>query len=180
MSLPKIIGLSGSLRSASLNTASLRKVAELAAGKADMTIYPLDDIPMYNGDMDVDGGPDAVQKLKAAIEAADALIIATPEYNYSVPAVLKNAIDWCSRPAFNSVLKDKPVGIFSASMAFTGGVRAQAHLKTILGGTLSKVVACPEVLVASAHKLMDDNNVLADETTITYLGGLLDATLADI
>lgn len=167
-----ILAISGSLRADSLNTAALKTLMDMAGDDLKITLADLSAIPLFNGDIEEE--PDSVLAFKQAIEAADALIIATPEYNYSIPGMLKNAIDWASRPAFNSVLKDKKVALISASMAFTGGVRAQQHLKVILSGTLSEVIPMPEVLLASAHTLVTDGRV-SDERTKGFLAKLLDA-----
>ncbi len=117
-----------------------------------------------------------VENLKMQISKADALVIATPEYNYSVSGALKNAIDWVSRPAYKSVLKHKPTAVLSASMAFTGGVRAQAHLKAILSGTLTTLIPAPEAVIGSVQNLVNDG-VLTDTTTRQRLDKLLIQTL---
>lgn len=175
----KIIALSGSLRSGSFNTAILETIKDRIPEGIDFEIADYAEIPLYNGDIDGDEKPDAVNKLNEQLRNADALVIATPEYNYSVPGVLKNALDWVSRPAFNSVLKDLPVAIISSSMAFTGGVRAQQHLKTILSGTLSRVLPIPEVVIASAHTIIQDGRV-TDETTLKFLDGLIQSVKKEI
>jgi chromate reductase len=171
-----ILAISGSLRSGSLNTAVLRTLQHRAPGGTQIDMADLKRIPLYDDDIESEQLPDSVTVFKSAIQAADALIIATPEYNYSVTGVLKNAIDWASRPAYQSVLKGKVVGIVSASPAFTGGVRAQQHLKTILSGTLSRVVNHPEVLVASAHKVIEDG-LVTDQRTLGQLDGLFNAVI---
>lgn len=169
----KILGISGSLRKGSFNTAILKTMQSRYSDNIEFEIADLSDIPLYNSDLDGDNPPEAVKRFKIAIENADALIIATPEYNYSLSGVLKNAIDWASRPAFKSPLKDKHVGIISSSMGFTGGVRAQQHLKTVLLGTLSNVVSMPEIVIGGIHNQIKDG-VLADENTLKYLDGLVD------
>lgn len=163
-----IVGISGSLRKESHNTAILKTMMERTPNGVQMTLAEIGDIPLYNGDIDVDGGPDTVKAFKEKIANADALIIATPEYNYSIPGVLKNALDWASRPAFKSVLKDKKVAVLSSSMGFTGGVRAQQSLKYILSGTLSDIVRMPEVVVGAAHTVIEDGKV-TNETTLKFL-----------
>ena len=171
-----ILGISGSLRKASLNSLLIDAAAEVAEAPVSVTRFDLDAIPLYSEDLEAAGAPAAVVALKAAITDADALLLATPEYNYSISGVLKNAIDWASRPAFDSVLKGKPTGILSASMAFTGGVRAQQHLKTILSGTLTPVYTAPEFLLTAAHNAFDGEGRLQDEATArrlaTYVNGL--------
>lgn len=166
----KILGISGSLRAGSFNTALLKVAAELAqkAG-VKFEIYDISDIPFYNSDLDADNKPDAVVKFNAAIKNADGLLFSTPEYNYSIPGVLKNAIDWASRPGFNAALTKKPCGIVSASMSTLGGARAQIHLRDILFGTLSPVHLAAEFLLASAHKAFDENGKLTDQKTEEFL-----------
>ena len=167
-----ILAISGSLRAGSFNTAILRTMAERAPDGVDITIADISVLPFYSEDEDVDGGPQVVQAFKADIAGADALLIATPEYNYSMPGVLKNAIDWASRPGYKSVLKGKLVGILSASMAGTGGARAQQHLKAVLAATLSDVFVTPEVVVAQAQNMVSDGRV-EDERTLKYLDRLM-------
>ena len=174
----KILAISGSLRAESFNTAILKTMADRAPDGVTVELADISDLPFYNQDLDVEGGPDVVRAFKAAIADAGAIVIATPEYNYSVPGVLKNAIDWASRPGYNSVLKGKHVGIVSASMAGTGGARAQQHLKTILSATLSHVYAAPEVIVAQAHNVIKNGQV-ADDTTLKYLDRLLSGLVAE-
>ena len=150
--MTNLLGISGSLREGSLNTMLLEALEELLPEGAALTVRPIGDIPLYNGDLDVDGGPDSVRALKADIYGADGLIIATPEYNYGVPGVLKNMIDWVSRPAFKSVLDGKPVAIVGAGPGVVGSARAQADLRNVLFGTLAEVFPYPEVLVGQAHQ----------------------------
>lgn len=157
----RILGLSGSLRSASMNTALLRYLGTCFPDGVVLDIYDYEAVPLYSGDLDP---PPSVEALKAAIGAADGVLIATPEYNYSVPGVLKNAIDWASRPAYRSVFLGKPTGVVSASASFVGGARAQQHLKTILLGMGTPVYAAPELLVGAGQTKIT-HGVLTDETT---------------
>jgi chromate reductase len=176
----KLLGFSGSLREGAYSAAILRTLKEKAAGKAEIEIFPLNDIPLYNEDLDHDGTrPEAVEKWKAAIGAAPGLIIISPEYNYGMTGVLKNAIDWASRPGYNSVLKDKPIMLVGSSIAFTGGVRALAQLKDTLLATLSRVLPIPEIVIASAQNKVEDGK-LTDETSLKYLLGGVDSLLAEI
>ncbi len=175
----KIMAISGSLRDSSFNTAILRTMAERAPEGVEITLTDISALPFYNEDADVDGGPSVVQSFKADIAAADALLIATPEYNYSVPGVLKNAIDWASRPGYKSVLKDKHVALLSASMAGTGGVRAQQHLKNVFMATLSRVYTAPEVVVGRAQDMVEDGRV-TDATTLKFLDRLLTGFVAEV
>ena len=174
----KILAISGSLREGSFNTAMLNALAERTPDGVTLELADIGTLPFYNEDKDVDGGPEVVRAFKAKIAEADALLIATPEYNYSLPGVLKNAIDWASRPGYKSVLKDKHVGIVSASMAGTGGARAQQHLKTTLLATLARVYAAPEVTVPRAQDVVKDGRV-TDDTTLKYLDRLLKGLVAE-
>lgn len=157
----RILGLSGSFRSGSTNTALLRFLGASLPDGVVMDVYDYEDVPLYRGDIDP---PPSVEALQAAVAGADGVLIATPEYNYSVPGVLKNAIDWASRPAYQSVFLGKPTGVVSASASFVGGARGQQHLKTILLGMGTPVYAAPELLVGAAHTKVTDG-ALTDETT---------------
>src|ERR1700743_894712 len=128
MPKPRLLAISGSLRKASSNTAILKALAEIVADKATIEIFPLHDIPLYNQDIDADPLPPAVTALRDAIAAADGVIISSPEYNYGMSGVLKNALDWASRPYGKARLTGKPVLTITASAASTGGVRGPVHL----------------------------------------------------
>ncbi|WP_019528868.1 NADPH-dependent FMN reductase [Dasania marina] len=158
-----IIGISGSLRQASFNSLLLKAAAEVAKNQgAVFEIFDLSELPLYNSDLDGDVKPAAVSRLLAAITQADGIFFATPEYNYSIPGVLKNAIDWASRPAYQSVLAGKPSGIVSASMSPLGGARAQVHLRDVLAGTLTPVLLSPDYLLPLAQQAFDSSGVLCD------------------
>lgn len=159
----KILAVSGSLRKNSFNTQLLNAAAVAASKNTHVTLFELADIPFYNQDLDDEIKPASVQAFIDAIREADALLIATPEYNYSVPGVLKNALDWASRPAFNSVLKGKPTGIISSSMSTLGGARAQVHLRDILVATLTPFYLVPDFALAASHNAFDDQGSLVDE-----------------
>ncbi len=161
----KILAISGSLRKDSFNTQLLKATGDFLDQDTSAKLFDLADIPLYNGELDGDTKPLPVQALLDAIAAADAMLIATPEYNYSVSGVLKNAIDWASRPAFKSVLRGKPTGVMSASMSTTGGARAQVHLRDILAATLTPVYLNPDFALASAHTAFDEKGRLVDEGT---------------
>jgi chromate reductase len=165
----KILAISGSLRKGSFNTRLLKTVAEFVDQGTSIEVFDLADIPLYNGDLDSDTKPAPVQALLDAITDADGMLIATPEYNYSVPGVLKNAIDWASRPAFNSVMRGKPTGVMSSSMSTLGGARAQVHLRDILAATLTPVYLAPDFALASAHTAFDGAGRLVDEATRGFL-----------
>ncbi len=176
-----ILGIAGSLRAGSLNRQLLEAAVEVSPTGVDWTLAELAEIPLYNGDLDTDDSkPAAVKTLQMQIASADGLFIVTPEYNYGIPGVLKNAIDWVSRPAYKSVLAAKPVAMASVSMGPVGGARAQAQLKEVLLGVLSKVYAAPELTVGGAGSKFADGK-LSDERTLaalTRLVGEFAATLA--
>lgn len=133
----------------------------------EMEMLVLDDIPLYNQDLDGPNPPDAVRSFKDIITACDGIVICSPEYNFGMSGVLKNALDWASRPAFTSPLKDKPVLLMTCSPAFTGGARAQAQLRETLSGTLSRVVARPPVVIAGIHTKIE-NGRLVDEANLKF------------
>jgi chromate reductase len=160
MTMIKLVAISGSLRAASANTAVLRTIQGILPDHVQMEILSLDSIPFYNQDLDGPNAPHAVQRFKAAIEASDGLIVCSPEYNFGMSGVLKNALDWASRPAFASPLKGKHVLILSASPAFTGGVRAHAQLRDTFAGTLSRVLPRPPVVIASVHTKIQDGRLV--------------------
>ncbi|HEX3265219.1 MAG TPA: NADPH-dependent FMN reductase [Candidatus Limnocylindrales bacterium] len=168
-----VVGIAGSLRRGSYNRGLIRAAIDLAPAGMRVTTQELDDLPMFNADIEADGDPGPVRRLKDAIGAADALLIATPEYNRCVPGVLKNAIDWASRPARQSVLTNKPVAIMGASTGGGGTARAQAHLRDGLGYTNGLVLPQPEVLVPFAASRFDDAGNLHDDETKDALGELL-------
>lgn len=133
-----VLGIPGSLRAGSFNRRLLEEARELAPDGMQVRIFGLEDLPLYDADLDTDGArPEPVQALKRAIGEADAVLIATPEYNHSIPGVLKNAIDWASRPAGRSPLREKPVAVMGASPGGIGTARAQQHLQSVLLSTLA-------------------------------------------
>jgi len=168
-----ILGFAGSLRRNSYNKALLRAALELAPEDAKIKIFDLEGIPPFNQDLE-DQMPEKVQKFKAKIRAADALLIATPEYNYSLPGVLKNAIDWASRPPGDNSFEGKPVAIMSASPGTLGGARAQYHLRQVLVSLNMYAINRPEVIVASADEKIDEKGNLKDERTRKKIRQLLE------
>lgn len=175
MSTPvHILGISGSLRRASYNSGLLRAAAELLPEGATLQIYDLSALPFYNGDLESGELPAAVQQFKQAIAAADALLLATPEYNYSVPAVLKNALDWASRPPRHSALSGKPTAIMGAGGRL-GTARAQSHLRYIGLGLNLMLLNKPELMVPAAWEKFDQAGNLTDEATRDQLRSLLEA-----
>jgi chromate reductase len=168
----KILGICGSLRKASFNMAALRACPELMPPGMTLRIATLGDIPMYNQDVFDAGMPEPVKRFRAEVAAADGLLIASPEYNFSVTAPLKNAIDWGSR-APNQVFQDKPVAIFSAAVGPLGGARVQYDLRRILGQLWAHVLPRPEVFIGMAPAKFDAQGKLTDETTRKFLADLL-------
>lgn len=162
-----ILGFSGSLRAGSYNSALLRAAAELLPADMRLETISLADLPLFNPD-DEKPFPPAVERLRARIAAADALLIATPEYNSSITAALKNALDWASRPP-RQPLAGKPVGIIGASTGNFGTVRAQLHLRQILTHVGALTLPKPEVLVARAETAFNQHGSLADETARGFL-----------
>jgi chromate reductase len=176
---PRLLGLSGSLRRISINTALLRALQARLAGRAELTIFPLHEIPPYNGDLDGEHAPAPVLALKQAIARADGVIVSSPEYNYGMSGVLKNVLDWASRPAMRSPLKGKPALAMTASPAFTGGVRAQYQLRETLSATLARVIARPQVVVSTTVEQVQDG-VLVDQAKVDFALAAVDDLLAEI
>ena len=169
-----VLGIAGSLRRDSLNRALLRAAQEVApAGMAIRTWDGLAAIPPYDGDLEEKGIPAPVAGLQGEIEGAGALLLVTPEYNQSLPGVLKNALDWASRPAGKSSLRGKVVAITGASPGALGTARAQMDLRRILTAMGGIVVPSPEVLVSLAPQKQDASGSFTDEATRKYLGKLL-------
>lgn len=173
-----VLGISGSLRLGSYNTALLEAARRHFPAGTNYVVRLIRDIPVYDPALDGETKPHPVEELRAAVLAADAVLIATPEYNYSLPGGLKNAIDWISRPGFKSPLAHQPVGVLSASRGQAGGARAQAHLKQILLSTLSAIYPAPEFAVGDAASKFDADgrltDVATDEKLARYIGGFAD------
>jgi chromate reductase len=172
------LGIAGSLRRASYNKGLIRAAVEVAPPGVTVIPYGLDEIPLYNADLEAAGDPEGVATFKQAIAAVDGLLIATPEYNHCVPGVLKNAIDWASRPARASVLTGKPVALMGASTGRGGTARAQAHLRDGLAYTNGLVLPLPEVLVSRAFEHFDDSGILLDAEIRDAIRDLLKAFAA--
>ncbi len=170
----RVCGLAGSLRKASYNRALLRAAQELAPPELEIVTFDrLGELPPYNADVEAQGDPEPVAALKQAIGAAAGLLIVTPEYNFGVPGVLKNAIDWASRPPRKSVLNNRPTAIVGASPGMLGTARAQSALRQCFVFTNTPVMLQPEVLVARAKDKFDDQGRLTDEATRKFLRALL-------
>ena len=173
MSKPiKIVGIAGSLRRNSYNRFLLRAAAELLPEGATLDIVEIDGIPGFSEDIEKDP-PAQVTELKHRVRAADAVLIATPEYNYSVPGVLKNAIDWGSRPYGDSAWLGKPVAVMGATIGLHGTARAQYHLRQIFVFLDMHPINKPEVLIGQASGKFDAEGNLTDEATKGYIRDLL-------
>jgi len=157
----KILGISGSLRKTSYNRGLLRAAVELAPKGCSVEIFDLDGIPLFNQDHEANLPP-AVVQLKAKVRAADALLIACPEYNYSFSGVLKNALDWGSRPYGDNAWDNKPVAIVGASVGTLGTARAQYHLRQVFVTLNMHPLNKPEIMVASAQDKFDAQGNLTD------------------
>lgn len=173
-----ILGFAGSLRRGSYNRALLRAAAERAPDGTTIEIFDLIEVPLYNGDVEAEGDPEGVARFKQAIAAADGVLMATPEYNHGVPGVMKNAVDWASRPPGSAVLGGKPVGIIGASPGITGSARGQSQLRQAFEFTNSYCMPQPELLVFKAHEKFDSDGNLTDPTTAEFLGRYLAAFAA--
>lgn len=167
-----VLGFAGSLRKDSYNRKILHVAAELAGNELDLEIYELNDIPLYNEDIRKNGFPQSVLDFREKIRHSDALLIASPEYNHSMTGVLKNAIDWVSRPPDQPV-NDKPVAIMGATGSLWGTVRSLEHLRQVLFTLNARILAKPEVLIAHAADKFDESGKLTDETTRTFIKELL-------
>ncbi len=169
----RILGIAGSLRRRSYNQAALRAAQQLVPAGVTLDIFELVGIPLFSED-DEDQLPAKVIELKKHIRAADAILIATPEYNYSIPGVLKNAIDWGSRPYGDNVWSGKPVAIMGASIGVFGTARAQYHLRQVLLALNMYAVNRPEVMISNAAQQFDTSGHLINETTRGLIRQLLE------
>lgn len=163
----KILLMSGSFRSKSKSLAILNTLKEGFAEHA-FELPRLDALPFFSEDFGTDK-PEAVLNLLESVRAADGIVVCSPEYNHSVPAVLKNAIDWVSRPAFASVLKGKPVTVITQAGSPIGGARAQAHIKLVFDSTLSLVHPCHEMTIGGIDSAFDDDLRIVDEQVASRL-----------
>ncbi len=169
-----ILGIAGSLRRASYNRAALRVAQQVAPKDVKIEIFELDGIPPFNQDDD-QRPPEKVVQFKARIRAADAILFATPEYNYSIPGVLKNAIDWASRPYGDSAWDGKPVAVMGASVGTLGTARAQYHLRQCFVFLNMYPLNKPEVMIANAAQRFDDKGNLTDDDTREHIEKLVEA-----
>jgi chromate reductase len=174
-----ILGIPGSLRRASMNRGLLRAAQETAPDGVTIDIYDLNDIPLFNADVEAEGLPPAVHDFKERIRAADALLFATPEYNYSFTGVLKNAIDWASRPTPppGNALRHKPAAMMGAGGG-AGTGRAQLALRHVFINTETYIMGRPELVVQNARTLFDEHGELLDETVRERVGLVVEALVA--
>jgi chromate reductase len=176
----RILAVSGSLRSGSLNRNVLLAARELAEADVEVELYDgLRDMPPYDADDDVQPAPAAVVRFREAIAGADAVLFSTPEYNASIPGVLKNALDWASRPLATSPLRNKPVAVVGASTGLFGAVWAQAELRKVLATIGARVVG-EEIAFAQAHTRFDEDGRLGDSELAERLGAVVERLAAAV
>jgi chromate reductase, NAD(P)H dehydrogenase (quinone) len=169
-----ILGIAGSLRKGSYNRAALRTAQTLAPAGINIELFDLDGIPLFSQDLE-SPPPQRVAELKARVRAADAILFSTPEYNYSIPGVLKNAIDWASRPYGDSAWEGKPVAVMGASPGMMGTARAQYHLRQVFVFLNMLPLNRPEVMIAQADDRFDGQGNLTDENTRKHIRKLVEA-----
>jgi chromate reductase len=168
----KILGICGSLRTGSYNMAALRAAQELAPAGMTIDIFDISEIPLYNEDVKAKGFPPVVADLRARIKAADGLLLATPEYNYSTSGVLKNAIDWASRPP-EQPFDAKPIALMGASGGVLGTARAQYHLRQMFVFLNAHILNRPEVFIGAAQTKFDAAGKLTDQPTRDFIAAML-------
>jgi chromate reductase len=171
----QVLAICGSLRAASFNRMAMQ--AAIAAAPQGMTISEgeIADLPLYNEDLRQRGDPTAVARLKAQVKAADALLFVTPEYNYGLPGVLKNAIDWVSRPPSTTPFDGKPVAMMGASTSLMGTVRGQMQLRQACLALNMHPINTPQVMIAQAETRFGADGALNDEVTAKFIGQLMHA-----
>jgi len=177
--MTSLLAISGSLRKASFSTALLRTAQTLVPEGHAVEIFDLSDIPLFNQDLESEGIPASVQTLKDRIEAADGVLVSTPEYSRGIPGVLKNAIDWISRGPVRP-LTGKPTLIMSASPSPFGAIRAQSELRLLLTVLGCQLINSPELAVAQANLKFNENGEFIDETGLRIYSTLLTALTAKI
>ena len=170
----KILIIVGSLRAASFTKKLAETACALGPEGSEFEIIDGRDLPLYDEDLDGEEKPAAVQTMLDRVNASDALVFMTPEFNYGIPGPLKNLVDWASRPAYNSPLKGVPALVIAHSIAPSGGARAHGQLTSVLGGTLTPVFVAPSFLIPAMHEKFDESGALTDEVT----RGRLEMTLA--
>jgi chromate reductase len=170
-----LLGICGSLRKASLNRRLLEAIAAVMPVGSRLDVYDSIELPIFNSDL---AEPAPVLALKSAITAADGVVFAVPEYNYSIPGGLKNALDWVSRPPPSSPMRGKPTAIVGAASGMSGTIRAQTHLRQMLVFSDSPCMNQPEVLIPRAHERFDGSGMLTDEPTRVLLDKFAVAVIA--
>jgi len=170
----KILGFAGSLRKGSYNRSLLSAALEIVPKEATLEVFDLEGIPPFNQDFE-SKPPEKVKEFKAKIRASDAILIATPEYNYSIPGVLKNAIDWASRPYGDNAFDGKPVALMGASIGMLGTARAQYHIRQSFVFLNMHPLNQPEVMVPFANEKIDHNGKVTDEKAKKKIGELLES-----
>jgi chromate reductase, NAD(P)H dehydrogenase (quinone) len=174
-----VLGISGSLRRESYNVKLLRAAREALPDGVDLRLFEgLKRVPPYDQDDDVEPAPEEVRRLRAEVAAADALLVATPEYNHSIPGQLKNAMDWCSRPVGKGALRGRPVAVIGASTGAFGAVWAQAEMRKVLGAAGARVIE-GDVALGRAHDHFDGEGRLTDESTREQLAEVVQELLAE-
>jgi chromate reductase len=171
----RLLGFAGSLRVGSYNRGLLRAALDVLPDGTTLDIFDLNGIPPYNMDLETERWPESVMALKDEIAGVDALLIATPEHNYSFPGVLKNTIDWVSRPFDDSPFEGKPVALMGASTSRFGTSRAQAAIRPVLAAVNCHVMVTPELFVPLSRDKFDADGNLADEKIRARVGVLLEA-----
>ncbi|MBS1119399.1 MAG: chrR [Deltaproteobacteria bacterium] len=161
-----LLGICGSQRKASINRALLATIGEALPAGSSLTIWDSLELPIFNSDLPE---PSGITALKQAIADADGVVFAVPEYNYSIPGGLKNALDWISSPPARSPLRGKPTGVIGATSGMSGTIRAQLHMRQILLFSDSQVLSQPEILIPRAHERFDAEGRLTDESTRALL-----------
>ena len=175
MGAVSLLGICGSVRKASTNRYLLRAIADVMPAGATLTLYDSIELPIFNSDL---ADPPPVVALKDAVAAADGVVFAVPEYNYSIPGGLKNALDWLSRPPATSPMRGKPIGLCGAASGMSGTIRAQLHLRQMLVYSDAPCMNQPEVLLPRAQDRFDGEGKLVDESTRVLLGKFAIAMVA--
>jgi len=176
----KILGISGSIRDGSYNTAALMAAKSLLPEHIHMDIHSLRELPLYDDVLAAEDPPHPVNNFRNAIAAADALLIASPEYNYSMTGVLKNALDWAATFTISNVLDQKTIAILGASRTVFGTARAQLHLRQVLHAANARVIRKPEVYIRRAQDAIGDDGILHDQRTLEKIQSLLKALITDM
>jgi chromate reductase len=174
-----ITGIAGSLRATSYSRVVLQSIAALLPAGTRFEALDIGSLPHYNEDLDRDSAPGAVARGRALVAASDAVIIVTPEFNHGIPGVLKNTLDWLSRPAFKSSFIRKPVMFATISPGALGGVRTQSHLREALASMLCRLVPVPEIAITYVNTKVADER-LTDAPTLEHIGNVLKTFLSDI